>query len=159
MGLGIALHYIGMVAMSGGGYACVRPKTGCTDAIAICVSLVALWLVFHLRAETTLTGNIRKIGSAIIMGNAIAGMHYTAMAAVSFQPTSRNTHFVGAAQPFYGMDNSMLVFEIGIATLTILILTGIASFDQRLSAETARAEALRQRRALPPWCKILLILS
>jgi len=57
-----------------------------SDAIAICVSLVALWLAFHLRAETTLTGNIRKIGSAIIMGNAIAGMHYTAMAAVNQLP-------------------------------------------------------------------------
>jgi len=41
----------------------------------------------------------------------------------------------------------MLAFEIGIATLTILI-PGIASFDQRLSAETARAEAPK-RRALP----------
>jgi PAS domain S-box-containing protein len=79
------------------------------------------------------------------MGNAIAGMHYTAMAAVSFQPTSRSTHFVGAAQPFHRMDNSILAFGIGIATLTILTLTWIASFfNQRLSAETARAEALRQ---------------
>jgi NO-binding membrane sensor protein with MHYT domain len=35
-----------------------------------------------------LAGSVRKIGSAIVMGNAIAGMNYTAMAAVSFKPTT-----------------------------------------------------------------------
>jgi len=76
------------------------------------------------------------------MGNAITGMHYTAMAAVSFWPTNQSME-----QP--SVDNFARV-GIGIATLVILMLALIASlFDQRLSTETARAEAIR-RRALPP---------
>jgi len=50
LGLGIASHRHGCYA--GGGYAYTRPDW-LSDAIAICVSLVALWLAFHLRAETT----------------------------------------------------------------------------------------------------------
>jgi PAS domain-containing protein len=43
------------------------------------------------------------------------------------------------------MDNSMLAFEISMATLVILTLTVVASlFEQRITAETAKAEALRQ---------------
>jgi len=68
----------------------------------------------------------------MIMGNA-TGMHYTAMAAVSFgQPTNR----------WNSRRWTTLLVGIGIATLVILMLALIASlFDQRLSTETARAEA------------------
>ena len=39
-------------------------------ALAIVISLVALWLTFHLRTETKSMG-WRKLGSAILMGAAI----------------------------------------------------------------------------------------
>jgi diguanylate cyclase (GGDEF)-like protein/PAS domain S-box-containing protein len=142
MGLGIAaMHYTGMVAMQLGAKPLYNLSlVALSIAIAIGASLIALWLAFHLRTETTSRGCVRKIGSAIIMGNAIAGMHYTAMAAVSFQPTNQSM-----APPSHAMDNSLLAVGVGIATLVILTLALIASFfDQRLSTETARAEAFRQ---------------
>ncbi len=148
MGLGIAtMHYTGMAAMRIEAIAQYGPSVvALSVAIAIGVSGVALWLAFRLRAETTLIGNIWKIGSAIIMGFAIAGMHYTGMAAVSFQPVPSSTPFMDAVpQPSHAMDNSLLAFEIGIATLVILTLAVLASlFDQHLATETARAEAVRQ---------------
>ncbi len=147
MGLGIAsMHYIGMGAMRVGVIAQYDQRViGLSVAIAICVSAVALWLAFQLRAQTTLIGNMRKLGSAIIMGNAVAGMHYTGMAAVSFQPLPTDIPFGVVDQPSHAMDNSMLAFEIGMATLVILTLAVLAAlFDQRITAETAKAEALRQ---------------
>jgi len=64
------------------------------------------------------------------MGNAIAGIHYTAMTAVS--PTNQSV-----LQPSYPMDNSLLGVGIGIATIVILILVLLTSlFDQRINVET-----------------------
>ena len=58
-------------------------------AIAIGASLAALWLGFHLRSQNTFIGSWQKLGSAVFMGLAIAGMHYTAMAAVNFVPIAQ----------------------------------------------------------------------
>jgi len=146
MGLGIAsMHYIGMGAMRVEVIAEYDLRVvGLSVAIAICVSAVALWLAFQLRAQTTLIGNVWKLKSAIIMGNAVAGMHYTGMAAVSFQPLPANSQFRDAP-PIPAMDNSMLAFEIAMATLVILALAVLASlFDQRITAETSRSDTLRQ---------------
>ena len=52
-------------------------------ALAIVISLVAIWLSFHLRGETR-SGGWRKILSAVVMGAAIPVMHYTGMAAATF---------------------------------------------------------------------------
>jgi NO-binding membrane sensor protein with MHYT domain len=87
MGAGIsAMHYIGMAAM--------RLPAKCTYdltivaasiLVAIIVSVVALLLAFRLR-DTHREFSPPKIASAIVMGFAIASMHYTGMAAVSFIP-------------------------------------------------------------------------
>ncbi|BAY48715.1 multi-sensor hybrid histidine kinase [Scytonema sp. HK-05] len=139
MGLGIAaMHYIAMAAMQLQAKASYDPNlVALSVVIAICASLIALKLVFHLRSQTMLSGSVWKLGGASIMGGAIAGMHYTAMAAVSFQPADQ------VVQPVHGLNHSLLATAIGIATLVILKLTDLTSFfDQRLGAETARAEAL-----------------
>jgi PAS domain-containing protein len=55
-----------------------------------------------------------------------------------------NSHFRDAP-PISAMDNSMLAFEISVATLVIVALAVLASlFEQRITAETAKAKALRQ---------------
>jgi len=142
MGLGIAaMHYTGMAAMQLEAITHYEPKlVALSVAIAIGASLIALRLGFHLRTETTVRGSVRKIGSAIVMGVAIAGMHYTAMAAVRFQQTNQLVEHLS-----HEMDNSLLGVGIGIATLVILALALLASLlDRRITIETARAEALRQ---------------
>lgn len=142
MGLAIAaMHYTGMAAMQLEATPLYSTKlVSLSIAIAIGASLIALRLAFDLRTQTTMRGYVWKFGSAIIMGNAIAGMHYTGMAAANFQPTNQPVAYSSRA-----MDNSLLATGIAIATIVILTLALISSlFDQRLSVETARAEALRQ---------------
>src|SRR2546428_1939608 len=85
MGSGIAaMHYTGMAAM--------RLPAMChysfalvtlSVVLAIVISLVALFLTFYFRGETT-AWSWRKILSALVMGAAIPVMHYTGMAAASF---------------------------------------------------------------------------
>jgi methyl-accepting chemotaxis protein PixJ len=88
MGLGLLLCTTSAWVRCGGGERPVRPRmVGLSVASAIGVSAVALWLAFQLRAQNTLIGNVRKLGSALIMGNAVAGMHYTGMAAVQLSAT------------------------------------------------------------------------
>jgi len=142
MGLGIAaMHYTGMAAMRLQAIAHYNPVlVGLSIAIAIIASLIALWLAFKLRADNTLIGSVRRFGSAILMGSAIAGTHYTAMAAVSFeiteQPGLHSSHLIR---------HSMLAVGVAIAALIVMTLAMVASiFDQRLNIQLARAETLHQ---------------
>ena len=148
MGLGIAaMHYTGMAAMRMEAIAQYDPKlVALSIAIAIGASLIALRLAFALRTEITVSGSMRKIGSAIIMGSAITGTHYTAMAAFSVKPINQLL-----VQPFYAWDNSLLGVGIGIATLVILTMALMTcNFEQRMSIETIKNTRIAaKRRALP----------
>ncbi|MBV8883219.1 MAG: EAL domain-containing protein [Chroococcidiopsidaceae cyanobacterium CP_BM_RX_35] len=109
-----------------------------SDIWAITLSLSALWLAFHPSAKTTVSESLRKLGSAILAGTAIDGMHYMAIAAVNFQPVFK-------LLPDFGISDDVLAITIGTATLLILLLASLASFfSQRLSVEIARAETLRE---------------
>lgn len=85
MGIGIAsMHYIGMNAIQIEATIEYNPLLfGLSVAIAICASIAALWIAFQLGTQSSATVEWSKIVSAIVMGGAIAGMHYTGMAAVS----------------------------------------------------------------------------
>ena len=142
VGFGIVgLHLTAMVSMQLTAIAVYDPKLmALSVATAIGGSGIALWLAFHSRIETLIVASGRKIGSAILMASAIVGMHYLAMAAVSFQQSNQLAVQFSAA-----INNPRLAVTIGIATLIILILTLFASFfGQRSSAMVARAEAQRQ---------------
>jgi len=143
MGLGIvAMHYTGMQAMRLAATPLYSLKNVTFSiAVAIGVSFTALWLAYH-QTKTIAQGTIRKLASAVVMGIAIAGMHYTAMASVKFE-LDKST-FLSAAQP----DNSTLAVSIGVATLILLALTFIsAAIAQRIAAENVRTEILRQSEA------------
>ena len=108
---------------------------------AIGLSLSAFWLIFHPSAKTIVPKqSIRKIGSALLLGIAIDGMHYIAMAAVNYYPSIKKLSVAGT-----GIDNYVLAITIGGAAVSILILALLASYSgQRLSAEIARAGALQE---------------
>jgi diguanylate cyclase (GGDEF)-like protein len=86
MGTGIsAMHYTGMAAIA------IQPAihydrrlVGYSFGIAVAASFVALWLFFRLRHATSLRQTMMRVGAAAVMGCAISGMHYTAMAASRF---------------------------------------------------------------------------
>lgn len=59
--------------------------------IAIVSSFVALMLAFRLRNDLTLKGFLYRGAGGVVMGFAIAGMHYTAMAAMHLMPTESVT--------------------------------------------------------------------
>lgn len=142
LGLGIVgLHLTAMASMQVAAIPIYEPKLMVFSvATAITFSGGALWLAFHPSSENLITVYGRKIGSVLLMTTAIVGMHYLAMAAVSFQQAER------ALAPSSPASNyAQLGVTISIATLLILIVTLFASFfGQRTSAQLVRAEALRQ---------------
>ncbi|WP_445634221.1 MHYT domain-containing protein [Nostoc sp. DSM 114161] len=136
MGIGIAsMHYIGMLAMRMEATATYNPVLFILSiAIAIGASILALNIAFHLRTPTSTTDWLAKIGSAIVMGGAIAGMHYTGMAAVKFMPTNPIA-ISGLATTNDSL--TLLGISIGTATFVILGFALLTSFiDRRLSAQT-----------------------
>ena len=125
----IALHFTAMAAMRVAAISFYDAKLMVLSAAtAIVGSGSALWLSFDSRVETAIAAIGRRIGSAILMGTAIVGMHYIAMAAVSFQQTNQL-----AVQSSPTHNNARLAVTIGIATLIILMLTLLASFFTQLS--------------------------
>ncbi|MBI2508738.1 MAG: diguanylate cyclase, partial [Betaproteobacteria bacterium] len=137
MGAGIAsMHYTGMAAMQ------MEPPISynallfvLSILIAIAASLAALWIAFQLRLETALSAFWKKTGSALVMGAAISGMHYTAMAAANFAPNS-----ICTVNP-QDINNVWLASTIGGFTVIFLATTLMISvFDARL-AERKKAEA------------------
>jgi diguanylate cyclase len=88
MGLGIvAMHYTGMSAIPIVPAISYDPLLlAASVMIAVLASFAALWLAFKLRAATFRYLTAAHVGAALIMGLAIAGMHYTGMAAADFRP-------------------------------------------------------------------------
>jgi len=143
MGGGIAgMHYIGMAAMRLPATCHYSPAiVALSVVLALVISLVALWLTFHFRGETTSWG-WRKIVSALVMGAAIPVMHYTGMAAASFTPSIL----------VHGdLSHSLSISSLGIAgvivvTFMVLGLSLLTSLvDRRFSAQTLELEASERR--------------
>lgn len=134
-GLGVsAMHYTGMAAMQMG--ATIQWDTMLvvlSVLIGIAASAAALWLSFHSRTLPA------KLGASVLMTVAVAGMHYTGMAAASYIPSH------GALAPTEGVSSEILAVAIASASFVILFLALLAAmFDQTL-ANRAQAEALRLR--------------
>ncbi|HEX2545998.1 MAG TPA: MHYT domain-containing protein [Ramlibacter sp.] len=90
MGAGIAsMHYVGMGALEISPGIQYDPLLFALSVlIAMGASYVALWLFVTLRAHDISNPLLKRGGSAVIMGVAIVGMHYTGMAAAVFSPDS-----------------------------------------------------------------------
>jgi PAS domain S-box-containing protein len=138
MGGGIAgMHYIGMAAMR-------MPArchwnlliVGLSIILAIVVSLVALWLAFHFRAQTAEI-SLPKVVSGMVMGVAIAGMHYTGMAAASYTRSPWNGATTDAVRV-------STLGAAGIATVTFMVLSLAV-----LSSIAARQDPGAARLAAP----------
>lgn len=138
MGIGIcSMHYVGMAAVK------IQPAITyqfwwvvASFAIAIGASLAAFWIVFTTQEETGWS-RYRRIWGATGMGLAIAGMHYSGMAAARF-PANATT---GTAAL---IDNGWLAGAVAVVTLFVLLTTLLLSF---LEAKAAR-HAARMRASL-----------
>ncbi|HEY2630401.1 MAG TPA: EAL domain-containing protein, partial [Usitatibacter sp.] len=142
MGIGIcSMHYTGMAAMQ------VTPSIrydmglfGASVAIAIAAATAALWISFTLRSSSRRV--YARLGSAVIMGSAIAGMHYTGMAAANFAPGTICTSGDFA-------NNSWMAATIAIITFLILCGTlSLSVLDARMESKNAQmATSLREANA------------
>jgi sigma-B regulation protein RsbU (phosphoserine phosphatase) len=122
-------------------------------ALSVLIStLVALWLTFHLRAQTN-SMSWQKLARATLMGAAIPVMHYTGMAAARFRYT--------AVTP--DLTHSVKISSIGIVgigavafmTLSLVILTSL--FDRRFSAQSLELHQSEQRyRDVVDSAKVIL---
>lgn len=140
MGVGIgAMHYIGMAAMILEAHLSYDLFFFLLSVfIAVAVSLVALWLAFHLRGESGSAGTIQKIVSALVMGGAIIGLHYTAMQAAHFTPSEVSASLPSASNT---EGNSWLAFAIGLMTFLVLGLALFSSLVNRRIAPEGPKEA------------------
>lgn len=157
MGLGICgMHYTGMAAIQIVPAITYDPLlVAASVAIAITASFVALWLFFSLRSGASRLMKLARAGAAVVMGFAIAGMHYTAMAASMLAPGSY-CYGGGAA-----LDNDWLAVMIGMIALGVIAITLITTlYDAHLESRTRRdATRLAELNASLQHGKSLLTLA
>jgi PAS domain S-box-containing protein len=147
MGGGIAaMHYTGMAAM--------RAEAAChyhagmvtlSIGIAVVVSFVALLLVFRFGRNSS-GASWLKAASAIAMGFATAAMHYTGMAAASYNPNENSV-----ATDFSHAISISTLGTAGIVgiTLTILFFSILTSvIDQRFCKQSLKLESSERRYRL-----------
>ncbi|WXL24262.1 MHYT domain-containing protein [Ectopseudomonas mendocina] len=92
LGLGIGLmHYTGMAALKTELLMQYEPTVFTLSIfVAIALAILSLWIRYRLRSSLT-NPTIRFLVSGIVMGLAIACMHYLGMAAVRFSGTPTNS--------------------------------------------------------------------
>lgn len=133
MGTGVcAMHYTGMAAMRMHPAIEYLPSLfALSVVIAITASGAALWIAFHLRQRSSKIRRLRA-GAAVVMGFAIAGMHYTGMAAAQFPKGSICT-MAAAGISTARMAPLIIVFALAVLSIALLV----SMLDFRMQARTA----------------------
>ena len=140
----VGMHYIGMSAIR-------APVTmehdlsrvGLSILIAIATAGAALWLAFRLRNVAGFSGGLRRIAASVVMGFAVAGMHYTAMSAVSFRASGMN-HRAFDGPLIAGRELSASVIALSVVILLSAIV--VAFIDQHARREAREAQLTLEYR-------------
>jgi diguanylate cyclase (GGDEF)-like protein/PAS domain S-box-containing protein len=114
------MHYLGMTGMNNVTIRYLPGLFGLSILIAIVAASVALWLAVHSDKGSFRRRVRLRLGSALIMGGAIAGMHYTGMAGTVFTPTAMEA-------PGFSLDPTILSVSIGTVGTCILIIALIVT--------------------------------
>jgi PAS domain S-box-containing protein len=125
-----AMHYTGMAAMDIEGIIRYDPYLFTASVlVAVLLAIAALWVARHQHDADGANRNLWKLGAAILVGFAVAGMHYTAM--------SSTLCFSGSLGGNRGAIDPDLLASITTIAAMIILLSGIAAilFDRRLAAE------------------------
>ncbi len=137
MGAGIAgMHYVGMSAMQLSIPIRYDAKlVTASVAIAILASGAALSMAVALRPYSQDRAVPLRMGAAVLMGIAIAGMHYTGMAAAHFDANA-------ICQSSSNLNADWLAAVVGLASsglLTIALMLSV--FDARMQSSASRLVA------------------
>lgn len=129
MGAGIAsMHYTGMAAMQMNAQIHYDPFWFAVSIlVAVLASAAALATSYKLKSASNAIGTLLKVLAGLIMGAAVAGMHYTGMYAATFTASNHHPSF-----PSKLMDTTLMAYVIGLATLIILSVTLLSAFVERL---------------------------
>ncbi|MFD4509991.1 MHYT domain-containing protein [Streptomyces sp. NPDC058457] len=122
-GLGVAaMHYLGMAALRLDGTIHYDPVTVTLSVlIAIAAATAALWAAVSVRGFTA------SLGASLVMGLAVSGMHYTAMAAVSVDVHPASVTSWSSASP------TSLLLPMLLGPAVFLLLAGVVvMFDPLL---------------------------
>ena len=124
IGAGIgAMHYAGMAAMRLDGLIRYDSKLFVLSIlVAIALATLALWIKFRLHAWSIRWNTWVTVASAVVMGLAVSGMHYTAMAAAYFIRDGDNTIASSGISPTF------LASIVLIATSLIVVMTIVATY-------------------------------
>lgn len=130
LGLGIAsMHYIGMAAMQGVSISYLPGKFFLSILIAIVASEAALWLMLESNKGTLKRQVPLKLGSALVMGVGICGMHYMGMGAAIFTPAATMEIHEGI------VNSNTLSFYIVAATLLLMgVALAVSTYKQLMNS-------------------------
>ena len=138
MGGGVAaMHYTAMASMRLRAVCHYSPALVTISVVlAIVFSLMSLWLMFLFREEA-LGQFLRKVASAVLLGAAIAVMHYTGMASASFIPCAE----------FPDLSHALPISALGIpgiavVNLMIVVVVLLTSLADRLQKQKALLDEL-----------------
>ena len=142
----VATHYTGMEAMH---VDALKRYELSLFVLSIGVAHLLTAIALHLRFVSKPTSAARfwvRQASAVVMGGAVAGMHYTAMAAVRFYPAPGLPHPPEMILPPIWM---AVFICAAVSLITGLTLVG-AAIDRRLTeaSDSAAESAIRQRSVL-----------
>lgn len=146
LGIGIgAMHYTGMAAYRLNGLVRYDPELfWISIVVAVGLAILAIWVRTGLPRHTRLSPRLIEMASALVMGAAVSGMHYTAMAAAYFISDGRPD------LPDSGLTPTFLALAISIAAalLIALVLAATLAYRQRDLARRVQASEQRVRRIL-----------
>jgi diguanylate cyclase (GGDEF)-like protein/PAS domain S-box-containing protein len=134
MGLGItAMHYTGMAALKMQPAISYDPTTFVLSVVIAITAAIGAMLIVYAGEKTGLHPLIQHLLGAVIMGFAIAGMHYTGMAAAHFAPNS--VCLVGGVK----MDPNLLALMVTLGCLGLFSTGGFAnSLDRHIALDKLR---------------------
>jgi len=144
LGFGICgMHYTGMAAMHMDANLRYRPDIFLLSVIvAISASGAALWIIFHLVRHSSKYHHLFQALAAMVMGFAIAGMHYTGMAAAVFIPYAQCRY-----DPEQNFETLVMVVTV-ISTFILASTLMLAISNQKISVPAAGSSAAFPARLL-----------
>ncbi|HEV7589124.1 MAG TPA: MHYT domain-containing protein, partial [Longimicrobium sp.] len=143
MGAALAsMHFIGITALRlPARLHYVLPWVVATVLVAVAGSLGALWMLIRFRDDARPTGRKVRGAFAVVLGAAIAAVHYTGMAAVRFVPLPGRLNVSQESV----LQTRGLAWGVAAATGLLLAIAVFAALvDRRSRRRSAETEALRR---------------
>ncbi|MFJ3456604.1 putative bifunctional diguanylate cyclase/phosphodiesterase [Scandinavium goeteborgense] len=138
----VIMHYVGMAAlMMQDNISWNYGLVVLSIIIAIVASGVGLWLAFSLRLHGK-GALINRLTAAVVMGIAIAAMHYTGMSAAEFQDQDHSMAMTGGVSE---LGLSIWVSATTLAILGVMLIISMVDSQLRTNRLTENLQQLNQQ--------------